>query len=154
MSTTALVITILISIACGVLANLATPSIKTLFAKGLSAYRRAKIQELRNSIETRARWLNDRNDFYLFLLKEVFYVITLSIAGMTLLLLSYIDPSHLLSKLALALSFSVLANALGRGYANALVVQSVRRFNNFEDKVNQKIEKLERKLMAYKAREA
>jgi hypothetical protein len=81
MDRSALVITILLSLACGVAANLGTPLLKTLYMKGLFTTQKAMIRRIKRELALTDYYLNNPNILNLYLFKELFRLIQWILTG-------------------------------------------------------------------------
>jgi hypothetical protein len=83
------ILTIVISIACGVIANVGTPIIRRLFTKGISGYRNARLREYKTILETVLSHKSNPSVVILLLLKDIFTAGLLLMAGILLMAWGY-----------------------------------------------------------------
>jgi hypothetical protein len=65
------IITVIISILCGIVANLGTPTIRRFLTKGFLGYRKARLNEYRSTLETILSFQKNPVVFIMFLLKDI-----------------------------------------------------------------------------------
>lgn len=114
--------TILLSVACGIGANLGTPVIRSLFLKGVFSRRKIRIQVIKNDIALVDQYLHDSKAFFLYLFKELFRIMFWFLFGMTLLLLSHLNVQSWIFRIAMML----IGIAFGTASSSVSFTKSVR----------------------------
>lgn len=136
-----LIITIVISIICGVLANLGTPYIKQFFVFSLSGLRKARIREYSEELVRLTIYVHTPNDLILFLFHEVFVILCFISLGFALYFISY---SY--GKAFLSLALYSLSYALGKAFGKLRLIKAVRQYDSYRQKRLEQIQKLKAKL--------
>ncbi len=145
MDRSALLITILLSLACGIAANLGTPLLKTLYLRGLFTTQKRTIRRIKGELALTDYYLNNPNALYLYLFKELFRIIfwvLLAMAGFRISDLNLnLSPSF--SAWGFRLSLMALGFALGRASANISFTRSLMDSEDYKKQLLAKLATLE-----------
>jgi hypothetical protein len=140
------IITIVISIMCGVIANIGTPTIKRLFTKGISGYRNARLREYKTILETVLSHRGNPSVVIILLLKDFFTASLLLMVAILLLAWGYSLDTPFLKRIW----FYPIGGAIGSLYSGYQYIKLVL-YPKHTDKLARKIEKLESKAIARNA---
>jgi hypothetical protein len=129
-----LLLSAIIGIVCGILANLSTPFARLTFSRVLDRSRQRRLQTLERTLNDVRIFCDDPTDFHTYLLGQVFVV--LCAFGISLFLLiataayyPIIERSYLV---VVACAWPSASFGAGRAYWTVVMVSSVRRFHIFE----------------------
>jgi hypothetical protein len=145
MDRSALLITILLSLACGIAANLGTPLLKTLYLKGLFTTKKALIRRIEREIELTDFYLNNPTTLNLYLFKEMFRLIQWILTGTLVLHISTLLQSPNATRWAFRLGGMIIGFTLGRASGVASFAQSLLNSENFKKKLLAELAILESK---------
>ena len=146
MDRSAVLITILLSLACGIAANLGTPLLKTLYLKGLFTTQKAMIRRIKGELALIDYYLSNSHVLQLYLFKELFRVIFWILVASALLLSTTVAPTANMGRWILRLGSMVIGFAAGRATANVSFAKSLIDSNDHKKKLLAKLATLESSL--------
>lgn len=140
-----IVLTILISILCGVVANIGTPTITKLFTKGMSGYRSARLRKYKTYLEVILSHRNNTSVATLLLLRDIVQAGLFFFSSVLLLGWAYSLDSQFLKRVW----FFPIGAALGALSSGSKYIRYILD-PNYTERLARKIKRLEAKVPADK----